>query len=393
MIGKLVNQYYEEALKIRHELHRFPELSHKEYKTTALIRSCLTDYGVEVLDYPIKTGVIARIHGDFPGPVIALREDIDALPISEETGLPFTSEITGVSHACGHDVHTAVLLLVSRVLAEVRNKLYGSVLLVFQPAEETCDGAVDMLTAGVLKTHAADVIVGLHCSPSIPLGKVGIISGMNNASCDVVQINITGKGGHGAHPETCVDPIMTAAILLAQLQVLISREIEPQKAAVLTFGQIKAGEAPNIIPDSVILRGTLRTLDSGVRKHMLEAIPRMASGCCQAMRAQCEVIFENGMPPLINAPEITEQFIAASENSLGKASVCRIENPSVGSDDFSCLLEQCENKGGQFLIGTYDRTVPETGIGLHSSKNIFPDAAIRHGAAVLCRYVMETLNK
>lgn len=380
-------------MRLRHELHRFPELGHQEVKTTETIRSYLQEAGVEILDYPLKTGVVARILGRAPGETLAIREDIDALPIKEDTNSTFASECSGISHACGHDIHTAALLLTARVLNEVKDRLCGTLLFIFQPAEETCDGAVEMLAAGVMKKHSADQLIGIHCSPSIPLGKTGVISGINNAGCDVVKIEIKGKGGHGAHPEDCIDPIITAGVLLTQMQTLISREISPCESAVLTFGQISAGTAPNIIPERAELYGTLRTLNPETRARLKTAVPRMADACCKSMRASCLVAFEKGMPPLINDPELTEHFAAASEKILGKNSVVRLLVPSMGSDDFSCLLEQCKNRGGQFLIGTRDLQKPETGMGLHKGANVFPDEAIGYGAAVLCQYVLDTLTR
>lgn len=393
MIKQLLEQYYGDVVRLRHELHRFPELGHREEKTTEIIRNYLRESGVEILDYPLKTGVVARIPGGAPGETLAIREDIDALPIEENTESTFASERSGISHACGHDIHTAALLLTARVLSEVKNRLCGTLLFIFQPAEETCDGAAKMLAAGVLKQHLADQLIGLHCSPAIPLGKTGVISGINNAGCDVVRIEIKGRAGHGAHPEECIDPIIAAGVLLTQMQTLISREISPCESAVLTFGQIAAGTAPNIIPEHAELYGTLRTLNPEIRDRLKEAIPRMADGCCKSMRASCRVVFEKGMPPLVNDPKLSERFAASSCNCLGKDSVVRLSVPSMGSDDFSCLLEQCKNRGGQFLIGTHDLQRPETGIGLHNGANVFPDEAIGYGAAVLCQYALDTLRR
>lgn len=390
MIQKLIQDHYNEAVKVRRELHRFPELGHQELRTTERIRQFLEAAGIEILEYPLKTGIVARICGKGQGETLAVREDIDALPMEECTGLRIASCRPGISHACGHDIHTAILLLTAKVLNELKEQFHGTLLLIFQPAEETCDGARGMLQAGVLKRHPADQIVGLHCSPSVPLGRVGIIAGENNASCDIVKITITGRGGHGAHPEDCVDPLMAAGFLLTQIQTLISRETSPMKPAVLTFGQLAAGTAPNIIPDQAFLCGTLRTLDAKVRGQLLEAIPRMAGNCCRAMRAECRTVFENGMPPLVNDPGIAAQFAEAAEKSLGVGAAVRLTVPSMGSDDFSCLLEQC-GRGGQFLIGTFNPSRPETGIGLHNSKNVFPDETIGYGAAVLCRYALDTL--
>lgn len=387
-VEHILEEYYHTAVEFRHELHRFPELGHQEFKTTEEIRCIFEKNGVEILNYPIKTGVVARIKGEHPGIAIALREDIDALPIQEETSLSFKSQIPGISHACGHDLHTALLLLTGLVLNKRKKELHGEIILIFQPAEEICDGAVKMLAAGVLEKHVANQLIGLHCSPVIGLGKVGVITGVNNASCDLVHIEVSGKGGHGAHPEECVDPVIVAAVLLLQLQTLISRETSPFQSAVITFGQIMAGTAPNVIPENVFLHGTMRTLNENVRSELMEAIPRMAQGCCESMRANCQVSFEKGMPPLVNHSDVAEKFTKAALQSLGEDAVVRLTKPSMGSDDFSCLLEKCKNYGGQFLIGTRDEKSPETKGGLHNGHTVFPDETIRYGAQVLIQYIL-----
>lgn len=387
-VERMMEEYLSEAVMLRHDLHRFPELGHQEFRTTEKIRDILEKHGVEILEYSLKTGVVARIRGAHKGIRIALREDIDALPIQEETDLPFQSKIPGISHACGHDIHAAILLLTGLVLNKIKNEVRGEVILIFQPAEELCDGAAEMLAAGVLKNHCADQLLGLHCSPSIQLGKVGIKEGSNNASCDLVHIEIKGKGGHGAHPEECVDPIIAASFLLIQMQQLISRETNPLESAVLTFGQIEAGTAPNIIPDRVLLHGTLRTLRAETRQKLMEAITRMVNGACISMRTDCSLSFDKGMPPLVNHPDIAGRFFKAVMQSLGSDAAVRLTEPSMGSDDFSCLLSECGNYGGQFLIGTGDEEIPATQSGLHNSHTIFSDEAIYYGARVLIQYIL-----
>ena len=266
---------YPEIQAIRHKLHRCPELGHREVETTRLIRACLEEYGAEVLDYGFPTGLAARIRGGHPGKLLALREDIDALPILENTGLPFASQTPGVCHACGHDVHTAALLGCAKLLARRREELWGDVLLIFQCGEETFDGAATMLSQGLFRDGTPHAVVGFHCAPDLPLGTISIREGIANASCDSIRLEVTGKGGHGAHPELCVDPVVLSAGLLMQLQTLVSRNNNPADPVVLTFGEIHGGTAPNIIPNTVTLRGTLRTLDNQVRRRHLEAIARI----------------------------------------------------------------------------------------------------------------------
>ena len=240
-----VRAVYSEIQAIRHKLHRCPELGHREVETTRLIRACLEEYGAEVLDYGFPTGLAARIRGGHPGKLLALREDIDALPILENTGLPFASQTPGVCHACGHDVHAAALLGCAKLLARHREELWGDVLLIFQCGEETFDGAAAMLSQGLFRDGTPDAVVGFHCAPDLPLGTISIREGIANASCDSIRLEVTGKGGHGAHPELCVDPVVLSAGLLMQLQTLVSRNNNPADPVVLTFGEIHGGPAPS----------------------------------------------------------------------------------------------------------------------------------------------------
>lgn len=391
-ILRWMKQQEHDLTQLRHQLHREPELGHAEYKTTHLIRERLEAYGAELLPCRCDTGVAALIRGGKEGPLIALREDIDALPITENTGLPFASCTAGVSHSCGHDIHTTALLGCAQYLCENRSALRGSVMLIFQCAEECCDGAETMLNAGLFDVYRPERMIGFHCAPSLPLGKVGVCRGASNASCDTVVLRVIGKGGHGAHPDACVDPVSISAYLLTQLQTIISREKDPTAPSVLTFGSIHGGTAPNIIPNEVILQGTLRTFSKPVRSAHKEAVKRIADCCARAMNGRCEVRFEKGMPPLVNTESSTDAVIHAARQVLGEEAVDESVPPSLGSDDFSCLLDACGGEGIQFLIGTGDKSVPTSMLGLHVAENIFPDAAIVSAAAVLAQVAVNILK-
>ena len=241
---------YSEIQAVRHQLHRCPELGHREVETTRLIRACLEEYGAEVLDYGFPTGLAARIRGGHPGKLLALREDIDALPILENTGLPFASQTPGVCHACGHDVHTAALLGCAKLLARRREELWGDVLLIFQCGEETFDGAAAMLSQGLFRDGTPHAVVGFHCAPDLPLGTISIREGIANASCDSIRLEVTGKGGHGAHPELCVDPVVLSAGLLMQLQTLVSRNNNPADPVVWR-GPVIAGAVKQFWTDVI----------------------------------------------------------------------------------------------------------------------------------------------
>lgn len=387
-VNALVGQYLDEAIEIRRKLHVNPELGYEEHATTQLILSELARYGIEAARLPgLDTGVVATIRGGKPGRTVGIRADIDALPITEETGLPFASKNAGFSHACGHDIHTAALLLTARALGALKDTLCGNVRLIFQPAEERVTGAQRMIDTGFMTEEPrCDSIIGVHTSPEYPSGSIGVIKGAANAATDSVSVTVKGVGGHGAHPYRCVDPIVTAAYLITQLQSIISRENPALQPAVLTFGTIHGGTVMNVIPAKVEMTGTLRTFSEESRHRIWDAIHRVSKGCCEAMRAEAEVHVEAGVPALINSGEVIDGIVAAAEKTIGADKVIRFENPSPGSDDFSRFLDFCP--GAQFRVGT-GNDLPESRIGLHSAKNIFDEGAIGVAAAVMAQYALD----
>lgn len=376
-----------DVIRFRRELHQHPELSFMESETTARIHRALeATEGVELLPPVLKTGVVARILGKRPGRVILLREDIDALPMQENTGLEFASEVPAACHSCGHDIHAASLILLAQTVAFFRERLEGELLLVFQPAEETAAGAKAILAAGFAdKIPCPQEVIGFHVEPSLPAGKVGLIKGAANASTDEIRITVCGQGGHGAHPYRCADPITTAGYLLTQLQTVISREIPAVEPAVLTFGMIQGGCAPNVIPTKVEMVGTLRTFQEEVRQRLWSAIKRVSDFGAQALRAWADVEILEGIPPLINDPSIADRLAHSAEEVLGHGSVVWSEKPSPGSDDFACFLNLAP--GVQFRMGTANCD-PRSALGLHNPETIFDESAIYNAAAVMLQYVL-----
>ena len=325
--------------------------------------------------------------------MLVLREDIDALPIQENTGLDFASQRSGVCHACGHDVHTAALLYAARALNALRGELHGSVKLILQCAEEVGSGAYKMLEAGALKDCQPQAVVGFHCAPLLELGKIGVCRGPSNASFDIFTWTITGRGGHGAYPQRCVDPVVVSAHLITQLQTVVSRFNNPIHPAVLTVGEIHGGTAPNIIPDQVTMRGAMRAFDEGVRQEMLEQIRKITRDCCAALGAKGEVTRDVGIPSIISDPEIADGVARAVEESLGQEHLHWVPEPSMGSDDFSVWMEACGGRGVQFQVGTHDPACPNSGLGIHVAENIFPDEALRYAAPVLVQFAVDYLKK
>lgn len=389
-----LENWYEEQVELRRRLHRNPELPYEERETTRFLKEQLTAWGIQVEELPgLETGVSAVIEGTHPGPMLVLREDIDALPIQENTGLDFASQRSGVCHACGHDVHTAALLYAARALNALRGELHGSVKLIFQCAEEVGSGAYKMLEAGALKGCQPQAVVGFHCAPLLELGKIGVRRGPSNASFDIFTWTITGRGGHGAYPQRCVDPVVVSAHLITQLQTVVSRFNNPTHPAVLTVGEIHGGTAPNIIPDQVTMRGAMRAFDEGLRQEMLEQIRQITRDCCAALGAKGEVTRDVGIPSIISDREIADGVARAVEESLGKEHLYWVPEASMGSDDFSVWMEACGGRGLQFQVGTHDPACPNSGLGIHVAENIFPDEALRYAAPVLVQFAMDYLGK
>jgi len=389
---KEISALSREMSEVRQFLHRHPELSGKEVRTTRFLAEKLTAHGIELERLPIATGVSALIRGAKSGPTICIRHDIDALPIQEETGLPFASEREGISHACGHDIHATVALYCAILLQAHRGELCGNVRVVFQPAEETGQGAKDMIRAGLMELLPKnDIVVGLHTHPLTPVGDICLRKGPMEAGADSFQITVTGKGGHGAYPWDCVDPIAVSACLITQLQTVISRENPAVKPAVLTIASIHGGNSFNSIPNEVVMQGSLRTLYPECRDHNVAAIRRITRSVCEGMNAEGTVQFNDmNLPPITNDSDVVDGLVRAAGETLGEGHVREFVFPSMGSDDFAVFLQY--SKGAQFFLGTANEE-ENSRLGLHKGKNIFDERCIPVGVAVLTKYVMNELSK
>ena len=388
---ELVKAQEQEMIQLRRHIHQNPELSNQEFQTTKLIQEKLTEYGIEIADIGLKTGVVGVLKGRFPGKALAIREDIDALPMKELTGLPFASASDGVCHSCGHDIHTTVLLYTAKILSALKDELHGNVMFLFQPAEENGSGAKQLIDCGFDQVLKPDAFVGLHVAPKLNAGCIGLKDGAASASSDMFQIRVTGKGGHGAHPENCVDPIIISAYILTQLQTIVSRENHPIHPAVLTVGSIHGGQANNVIPDYVEMGGTLRSLEPESRQAMQEAIDRITVSCAETMRGKAEVSWNKGMPPLVNDTPIVDGIRAAAQKLLPADAIKTIADPSLGSEDFSYLFP-AYGPGAQFSLGCGNDSDPNTRHGLHNSKNVFDEGCLAVGTAVLVQYARDFLG-
>ena len=323
-IKSLADQYHEEIVGVRRHLHTYPELSFNEHETSAFVQKKLTEYGIPFQNGVADTGVVGMIECKNPTKrVIALRADMDALPILEENEVSYKSQNEGVMHACGHDAHTASLLGASRILNDLKEDIEGTIKLIFQPAEERHPGGASiMIKEGVLENPKPASIIGQHVHPLIPVGTVGFRPGLMMASCDEIYLKVFGKGGHGAVPQNCIDPVMISAQILVQLQSVVSRFIDPTIPAVLTFGKINSvGGAPNVIPEAVEIQGTFRMMNEEWRFKAHERIRKIVENVADSMGGRAELDIRVGYPFLINDEDLTRRCRTAAEEYMGKENV------------------------------------------------------------------------
>ncbi|MBG6235220.1 amidohydrolase [Pedobacter sp. CAN_A7] len=325
-IQQLAADIFGEVVALRQHLHANPELSFKEFETSAFIQKKLSTWGIP-FTVMANTGVVGLLKGDLPSDqVIALRADMDALPIVEANDKPYKSKNEGVMHACGHDVHSASLLGTAYILSKLKAQFAGTIKFIFQPGEELLPGGASILIKeGVLENPKPAHILGQHVMPLIEAGKVGFRSGIYMASTDELYVTVTGKGGHGAQPHQNIDPVVITSHIIIALQQIVSRNADPRIPTVLSFGKVTANGATNIIPNEVKLEGTLRTLDEDWRLEAKRLMKKMAEGIAESMGGSCEFRIEKGYPFLINEPVLTGQARAGAEDYLGKDNVVDLD--------------------------------------------------------------------
>jgi amidohydrolase len=325
-IQKLASETFDQVVGFRRHIHANPELSFKEFQTSAYIQEQLKAWGIPFSSLA-NTGVVGIIQGELPSDrVIALRADMDALPILEANDKPYVSKNPGVMHACGHDVHSSSLLGTANILNQLKAEFGGTIKLIFQPAEEVLPGGASiMIKEGVLENPATQHIVGQHVMPLIDSGKVGFRSGIYMASTDELYVTVYGKGGHGAQPHQNIDPVLITAHILVALQQIVSRNADPRLPTVLSFGKVNANGATNIIPNEVKLEGTFRTLNEDWRREALVLMKKMAEGIAESMGGRCEFNIMNGYPFLINEEKLTANARAFAEEYLGKENVIDLD--------------------------------------------------------------------
>lgn len=384
----LIEQHSRRAVELRHRLHQIPELGYEEFKTAAAIRAELNLLGIEHVDGvpDAPTATIAMI-GDTSKPCVALRADIDALPIEERTGLPYASQHHGQMHACGHDGHIATLMGTAGVLRVMAEKLPVCVKLFWQPAEEGGGGAKRLIDAGVLDGRIGPrvkAVFGLHGWPGLKVGTVATKAGVLLAATDTFEATFTGRGCHGAFPHMGIDPIVTAAEAVVNLQQFVSREFDPTDSAVVTIGEFHAGTATNVIPDTARIAGTARTLNEPARKQIAAAIERRCRALAEAGRCQLQFDWITGYPPTVNDPAMADYVGKVAREALGPDRFFLVPRPSMGGEDFAYYLEQVP--GCFFLIGVEP---PESKMypPLHSDHYDFTDAAMSVGMRMFVELV------
>ena len=335
MAGQLTGRLVE----LRREVHRHPEVAFTEERTAALVAAVLGESGIEARTGVGRTGVVGLIRGARPGPTFAIRVDMDALPIQEETGLPFASEVPGVMHACGHDANTTMGVGAGLILQRLRDRLAGNVKLIFQPAEEGAGGAQAMLADGVMSDPAVDAIIAAHVEPRVTCGRVTVFYGTKLAACEIIEITIRGRGSHAAHPDESNDVIVAAAQAVLALQTIASRRVAPVEPVVVTIGMIHGGQAFNIIPEEVVLRGTVRTLSADLRGRMPQLLADVLEGATRTMGASYELDISSMCPSLVHDRALTTLAESTCRELLGDDGVQVEEKPSMGSEDYALFAE------------------------------------------------------
>ncbi len=378
----------DEMAEWRQDIHAHPELAFEEVRTSQLVADKLESWGIKVTRGLGKTGLVGTLEGTQPGGSIGLRADMDALPLDELNDLPYKSENPGKMHACGHDGHTTILLGAAKHLAENRN-FKGTVQFIFQPAEEGYAGAKAMIKDGLFERFPCDEVYGLHNAPHMEFGKIGVMAGPMMAAADTFDIEVQGRGGHGAFPQTSVDPVLIGAHIVTALQSIISRNADPQKSGVITVTRFFGGEAFNVIPDHVEMGGTVRTFDPKVQEMIIERMEAIATGIATAMGGSAELRYRRGYPVTINHADNAEYAAQAAAAVIGQEQVLRNIDPVMGAEDFSYMLN--ERPGCYVWLGQGGQVGGEGA--LHHPRYNFNDEALPIGASYFANLVEQRLGR
>ena len=382
LVGEVQKSFGEEITALRRDIHREPELGFDTEKTARKVLAALEGLPLEIETGVAENGIVATLRGEGDGPTIALRADMDALPIHEETGLPFSSGTSGKMHACGHDGHTSMLVGAAKTLSGMRDRLNGTLKFVFQPAEEGGGGGRVMVEEGV--ADGIDQIFALHLWPGLPFGTAATKAGPIMAAADKFEMQIKGTGGHGAMPHLSADAVVIAAQVATALQTIVSREVDPVQPAVLTIGEIGAGTAFNIIPETARMGGTVRTIDDDLRHRIPERIEELAKGVARGMRADADLDYTFSYPVTRNDPEAAALALKVARSLFGEDRAVEPAHPSMGGEDFAFFLQKLP--GAYVWLGIGDVS------GLHTPQFAFDEEILPQGAALLTAIALEALS-
>lgn len=390
IINQYVEEYFEEIVSIRRHLHSHPELSFKEYETSQFVQKKLAEYDIPFTTGHVETGIIGLIEGKNPSKkVIALRADLDALPINELNGVSYASVNEGVMHACGHDVHTSCLLGAAKILKQLQDDFEGTIKLIFQPGEEKLPGGAKlMIEAGVLQNPTPDNVIGQHVFPDLQVGKLGFRKGMYMASADEIYVTVKGKGGHAALPHKLVDPILIASNIIVSLQQIVSRRSKPDVPTVLSFGKIQGNGATNVIPEEVTIEGTFRTFNEEWRFDAHKKMKSLAISIAEGMGGACDFDVHVGYPFLVNDDLVTEKSIESAREYLGEENVIELDL-RMTAEDFAYYSQIAP--GCFYRLGTRN---DQKGIvsGLHTATFDIDEEALKIGAGFMAYNAINQLN-
>jgi len=387
-ITREASKFFDFARQMRRDFHRHPELGFQEVRTAGIVARELNALGLEVTTGVAKTGVVGLLAGKHPGPVVLLRFDMDALPIQEQTGAEYASQAPGVMHACGHDGHTAIGLTVARILAARRDELRGVVKFVFQPAEEGLGGAEQMVAEGVLQSPRPDFVLGLHLWNEKPVGWLGISPGPVMAAAEKFTVRIYGKGGHGALPHQAIDPVLAAAQTITALQSIPSREVSPLASAVVSVTTIHGGDAFNVIPPEVEMRGTLRTFEPEVRAKVLERFEQITTKVVEGMGCRVDIRIQSITPAVINDQELTRR-VAATARRVAPHLQQESAHRTMGSEDMAFFMQDIA--GCFIFVGSANA---EKGLDAlhHHPRFDFDERALFEGAALISAAALDLMR-
>ncbi|MEM0144704.1 MAG: amidohydrolase [Thermoplasmata archaeon] len=385
MILEYAKSKESKIIELRRLLHQHPEIAHKEFETYKIIQEHLRALDLEIRAPVAGTGIVAEIKGKEKGKTVAIRADIDALPIREENDVPYKSKNEGYMHACGHDAHMSMVYGAALILNEMRDKINGNVRFIFQPAEEegTVGGAKPMIDEGAL--DGVDYILGMHVWPELPEGTVGFRSGPFFAAADTFTLEVIGKGGHGAKPDLAIDPILISSKVIESLQAISSREIDPLEPVVLTIGSIHGGSAHNIIPEKVEMKGTVRTMNPNTRDSMEGKIRRIIKGVTSAFNANYNLNYIYGYPVLVNDDKITNIMKKVVENIVGSEKVVEAKQ-TMGAEDFAYYLQKVP--GTFMLLGVYNEKLGFVN-SVHTSKFNLNEKILPLGSAIFVSGILQ----